>query len=386
MTTAAAGVATKEERQMRGILTRLVLALAVLAALVVAGCGSSSGGGTGTTGGSGGGKSVRVALVETGPKDDGGWNSNFLRAMGQMDRLAPGAQTTIVADVNPGSQGQTTLDTLATQGYDLVVSNGIFASDVAKVAPRHPDTKFLTAYDNVARDNRSAYATADEQGGYLIGMLAGMSTRSGTIGYVGNYAQPGSQRVLDGIMLGARAVRRDAIIKRLLVNSYYDPTKERQAASALADDGADVLIQDNASPASASVAEQRGLKYVGWSNDRRQQAPRAWLGGFTYEWAPIIANAANAIADGTWKPENVHLGLERGAISLLPFGTDVPKDVQAKVEQARKQLASGDLHVFTGPITDATGRVVVADGETIETPAALNSCCSWVVQGIQGQG
>src|SRR5262249_15258298 len=151
-----------------------------------------------------------------------------------------GAESTIVADVDPGSQAQSTIDTLATQGYNLIVLNGVFNSDLDKVAARYPDVTFLNQYDTVVRDNRAPYATADEVGGYLIGMLAGAATRSGTIGYVGNYAVPGNQRTLNSIALGAQAMNRDIVIKRLLVNSYYDPTKERQAASALADAGADV--------------------------------------------------------------------------------------------------------------------------------------------------
>lgn len=372
---------------MRSIRARFpaALAAAVGLAAVVGGCGSDDSSADGAGGAGASRDGVRVALVETGPKDDGGWNSSFLRAMEEMKTLAPDAETTIVANVEPGSQGQTTMDTLASQGYDLIVLNGNFANDLGRVAPKYPDVRFISQYDDVAQDNRAPYSTADEIGGYLIGMLAGLSTETGTIGYVGNYATPGNQRALNGIMLGAKSVREDAVIRRLLVNSFYDPTKERQAASALADDGADVLIQDNASPASASVAEQRGIKYIGWANDRRQQAPEAWLGGFVHDWAPIIADATEKVADGTWQPDVVH-GVEEPTIELLPFGDSVPQDVQKQIEAARDKLVSGEMQVFEGPITDSSGKVVVPEGDAIAEPAELNTCCDWLVQGIQGQG
>lgn len=373
---------------MRTIHARLAAVLALAVALAAfAGCGGSSssddGGGSDTGSGS---DRVRVALVETGPKDDGGWNSAFLRAVNNLRTAAPEADTTIVADVDPGSQGQTTLNTLATQGYELIITNGNFAGDVTKVAPRYPDTKFLVQYDDKASGNRAAYSNADEVGGYLIGMLAGAATRSDVIGYVGNYPIPGSQRVLDAIELGAQSMNRDATIKRLLVNSYYDPTKERQAASALADDGADVLIQDNASPATASVAKQRGLKYVGWSADHSDAAGDAWLGGFLHDWTPILAAAVKRVAADDWDASVMHGVRGERPVELLPFGDAVPQDVREQVDRAYEDMLSGELVIFRGPIVDNGGKVVVPEGQTIEDPRALSGCCSWLVKGIQGQG
>ncbi|HEX4804936.1 MAG TPA: BMP family ABC transporter substrate-binding protein [Conexibacter sp.] len=361
-----------------------VLAL-VLALAALAGCGSTKSSGGGGTSGSGG-KSVRFALVETGPKDDGGWNTNFLHGVRALPRLAPGTATTIVADVNPGSQAQSSLETLATQGYQLIAVNGNFAADVDKLAARYPNVKFLSTYDAKLAANKGIYGAADDEGGYLDGVLAGSTTKTGTLGYVGSYPLPATKRVLDAFMLGAQSVRPGVKVKVLWVNSYYDPTKERQAASALADAGADVLMQDNASPASASVAEQRGLKYVGWAADRSADAPKAWLGGFNYDWGPYFAGQIKQVAAGSWKAVISHPGLKENGIVLFPFGTTVPQSVQQKVKQAEADIVSGRLKVFTGPITDTGGKVVVAKGAAIDSPTVLNSCCSWLAAGVQAQG
>src|SRR5262249_41425811 len=118
---------------MLEVLKRAPLAVLLVGALIAAGCGSSSDDSSGGSTTSSGGGDVRLAVVETGPKDDGGWNSNYLRGGEELARAMPGASVTFVADVNPGAQAQETLGTLATQGYDAVISNGNFASDVSKV-------------------------------------------------------------------------------------------------------------------------------------------------------------------------------------------------------------------------------------------------------------
>ncbi|HEX5146032.1 MAG TPA: BMP family ABC transporter substrate-binding protein [Conexibacter sp.] len=368
---------------MLEVLKRAPLAALLVGAVVAAGCGSSSNGsstGGGSSSSSGGG-GARIAIVETGPKDDGGWNSNYLRGANALARLVPGSSVTFVADVNPGAQAQQTMGTLATQGYDAVVSNGNFAADVSAVAPRYPKTKFYSSYDARTAPNKSVYQAGDELGGYVDGVIAGSMTRSGILGYVGSYGLPGTLRTVNAFELGAKSVRPDVVVKRLDVNSYYDPTKEQQAAEALVDAGADVLLQNNTSPASATVAEKRGVGYVGWNSDLRRVAPNAWLGGFTYDWAPYLAQIARGVKSADWRATVDH---PQDVTSFLPYGSRLPAAVKAKAERARKELESGQLKIFTGPITDNRGRVVVAKGQTISTPDQLNSCCTWLVQGVQG--
>jgi basic membrane protein A and related proteins len=376
---------------MRRALKHGFITFAVVSLLAVAvGCGDDA---EPAAGGGGGGakkaegeanEKITVALVETGPKEDGGWNSNYLRGIDTLQSELPNVEATIVADVNPGAQGQETFASLAAKGTRVLIANGNFAADVRKVAPDYPDTIFLGVRDDKTLENVGIYGAADEEGGYLNGILAGSTTKSGVLGYVGSYPLPAVKRVLNAFLVGARSVRPDATLKVVYVNSFYDPTKERQAAVALADAGADVLMQDNSSPASASVAEQRGLKYVGWAGDRRKQAPNAWLGGFNYGWGAYFVSAVKAVQEGTWEAAIDHPGVSEGVIEVFPFGSDLPDDVVAKVEEARDALASGELSVFAGPIKDVNGKVVVPDGSTISDDVELHNCCAWVVDGVSG--
>lgn len=365
---------------MAQVLKRAPLVLLLAGVLASVGCGSDGDDSSSESASSSSAEEVKLAIVETGPKDDGGWNSNYLRAAEALPEAVPGASVTIVADVNPGAQAQETLGTLATQGYDAVISNGNFASDVSKAAAQYPDTKFYSSYDEKTAPNKSVYQAADEIGTYVDGVIAGSMTETGTLGYVGSYALPGTVRAFNAFVLGAQSVRPDVVVKRLDVNSYYDPTKERQAAEALAEAGADVLIQNNTSPASATVAERRGLSYVGWNADHRKSAPNAWLGGFRYDWGPYLEEIATSVQRPDWAASVDH----PPAVEFLPYGSKLPADVKAKAEEARAALESGELTVFSGPIEDTEGNAAVPDGEELSTPEQLNSCCTWVVEGVQG--
>src|SRR5690349_17554552 len=82
---------------------------------------------------------VRLVLVETGEANDGGWNTNFLHGMQYFKRALPSVESKLIANVNPGSQGRQTLQTLAAQGWTAIVTNGNFGPDVAAIAPRFPE-------------------------------------------------------------------------------------------------------------------------------------------------------------------------------------------------------------------------------------------------------
>jgi basic membrane protein A len=300
--------------------------------------------------------------------------------MAYFKRAMPGVTAKLIANVNPGSQGKQTLQTLATQGWNAIVTNGNFAPDVATVAPRFSKLRFFDPYSSKPAKNVTIYGAGDEEGGYLNGILAGLMTKTNVIGYVGSFPFPATKRVFAAWVLGAQSVNPKVTAKVLWVNSYYDPTKETQAASTLVGAGADVLMQDNSSPSSATVAQRRHVMYVGWSADRRKQAPNAWLGGFNYNWGPILVQMAKDAAAG--RPGRIiHAGFRDRGVFVYPFGSSVPKSAAARVRKALAGLISGKLVIFKGPIVDSSGKVVLAKGKTIRTPEQLNGCCDWFVKG-----
>jgi basic membrane protein A len=70
-------------------------------------------------------------------------------------------------------------------------------------------------------------------------------------------------------------------------------------------------------------------------------------------------------------------------INVSPTGPAVPEDVLELVEEAKAGIASGELDIFAGPITDNTGSVMIAEGETIPREERTG-CCDWYVEGVEG--
>ena len=67
--------------------------------------------------------------------------------------------------------------------------------------------------------------------------------------------------------MGAWSVNPDVQVKIVWANTWYDPGKEGDAAKALIDQGADIMVQHTDSPAPLQVAENRGVLGFGQASD-----------------------------------------------------------------------------------------------------------------------
>lgn len=365
--------------------TRMLIGLFSIA-LIAGACGNdegTSGEPAGGTTAAQPGEGLSIAFVYDGALDDGGWNESHDRGRQYMVDNLPGVETVTVEEIAPGDQAQATFEDLATQGYDLVVGTTFMQDDALAVAPNFPDTKFITWGGWETADNVGAYSLATEEGRYLDGLVAGSMTESNIIGYSGGFAIEEVNRGINAFARGVQEVNPDARIVVVYTNNWYDPPKERQAAQSLVDAGADVLVHELNSPATASVAEKNGVYLIGYGFDQSSYAPESWLGTFTFDWGPYYLAQAQAIVDGTWEGSVYYAGIADGGIGTAPFGDAVPQDVIDLVEQRKQEITDGTLDVMAGPMTDNEGNVQVAEGDTIPFEERT-ACCLWLLAGVEG--
>jgi simple sugar transport system substrate-binding protein len=174
-----------------------------------------------------------------------------------------------------------------------------------------------------------------------------------------------------------------AQVKVVWLNAWFDPGRERDAAMALMDQGADVLAFHTASTAVMAAAQERGKLAVAYHSDMRKVAPDAQLLAVTHQWADYYQRRTQAALDGSWKSGNVWGGVKEGMIRVGWFGTRVPRAVQDEVLARQADIAAGRLQPFAGPVTDNAGRLVVAKGRALSDDQILTM--QFLVSGVQGK-
>jgi len=328
---------------------------------------------------------LKVGFVYVAPLTEAGWVRQHEEGRQAVQAaLGTRVKTSFVENVPEGPDAERVIRDLASTGHKLIFTPSFgYMEPTLKVARDFPDVRFesITGYKtaaNVAAANARYY-----EGRYLAGIAAGRMTRTNQAGYVAGFPIPEVLQGINAFTLGMRSVNPQAQVKVIWLNAWFDPGKERDAAMALMDQGADVLAFHTASTAVMAAAQERGKLAVAYHSDMRKVAPDAQVVAVTHQWGDYYTRRTKALLDGSWKAGNVWGGVKEGMIRVGYFGSKVPKAVQEEVLARQKDIAAGKLRPFTGPITDNEGKAVAAKGEALTDEQILSM--KFLVSGVQGK-
>lgn len=326
---------------------------------------------------------LRVAFVYVSPIADAGWTTQHDRGRRQMEKaLGERVKTTYVEKVAEGADAERVIRDLAAQGNRLIFTTSFgYMDPTIRVARQFPNVIFEHATGYKSARNVGTYNARFYEGRYLAGMVAGRMTRSGVAGYVAAFPIPEVLQGINAFTLGMRAVNPKAELKVVWTSSWYDPARERDAAHALMNQGADVLTHHTDSTATVIAAEEKGRYSIGYHSDMSRFGPKGQLTAVSHHWGDYYTKVALDVIEGRWKPSGVWGGIGAGFVELEAFNAAVPADVRQQVRARRDEIAAGRFHPFSGRIVDSQGRVRQESGTMSDD--ALNRV-DYYVQGVQG--
>jgi basic membrane protein A len=328
---------------------------------------------------------MKVAFIYVDPVGDTGWSYQHDVARRELERvLGPKVKTTFVESVPATADAERVIRQLAVAGNQMIFTTSFgYMEPTLRVAKLFPKIKFEHATGYKTAANMVTYETRFYEGAYLLGVLAGKTTKSNTLGYVGSFPIPEVIRNINAFTLGARSVNPKATVKVIWVDTWYDPGKERQAAEALIAQGADVLGQNTDSPAIVQVAEKHGVHAFGWDSDMSKYGPTAQLTANTENWTDYYVDEINKAMAGTWTGgRQTAQGIKEKMVVLAPLNKSVPPEVVKLFNDKQRGIVDGTLVPFAGPLKDNTGAVKLAAGSALthEQLMAIN----WYVEGVDG--
>lgn len=327
---------------------------------------------------------VRIGFIYLGPVGDFGWTYEHEQARKALqEHFGEKIKTTYVESVPEGPDAGNVLRDLAAKGHKLIFATSFgYMNYVLKVAKQFPGVDFehATGYKRAA--NVSTYNIRFYQGRYVQGLIAGRMSKTGVAGYIGSVPVPEVVQGLNAFIIGMRSVNPNARLKFIMVNSWYDPPKEGDAAKALMDQGCDIITQHTDSPAPLQAAAARGIGSFGQSTDMTRFAPHTQLSASIDNWTPYYIQRVQKLLDGAWKSTDTWGGFESGMLEMTAF-KNMPPDVAAQASQAVEDIRGGKNKIFTGPLKDQSGAIKVAAGTTMDDAALAQM--QWLVQGIEGK-
>jgi basic membrane protein A and related proteins len=309
---------------------------------------------------------LKVGFIYVGPIGDFGWSYQHDQGrLAMVKALGDKVETTYLEKVPEGPDAERAIEQLARSGQKLIFTTSFgFMDATVKVAKKYPNLLFEHATGYKREKNLATYSGRFYEGRYIQGLIAAKMSKSGVMGYIGSVPIPEVISGINATMIGAQTINPNIKVKIIWVGEWFNPGKEADAAKALIDQGADVIMQHTDSAAGVETAAKRGIPAFGQDSDMIKFGPKTQLTAIIDNWGPYYTERAKLALDGKWTSTDTWGGLNSKMVVMAPY-TNMPDDVKKLAEDTEAAISSGKLHPFKCP-------VVAQDGSTVECKGGMH--------------
>ena len=329
---------------------------------------------------------TKVGFIYVGPIGDGGWTYEHDKGRLAVEaQFGDAVETVYQESVPEGADAERAITQMALQGADLIFTTSFgFMEATLAVAEKFPNVKFEHATGYKTLPNVSTYSARFYEGRAVQGHIAGKMTKSNIVGYIASYPIPEVIRGINSAYIHAKKVNPDVEFKIIWAYTWFDPAKEADAATALIEQGADVILQHTDSTAPQAAAEKAGnVVTFGQASDMGEYAPFPRVSSIIDNWAPYYIARTQAVIDGTWESTQTWDGIGPGMVGIGEISDAVPADVKAEALALKAAMADGSYHPFTGPLKKQDGSDWLAEGEVADDGTLLGM--NFYVEGLTGE-
>jgi basic membrane protein A len=251
------------------------------------------------------------------------------------------------------AQREQALRRLAEAGSNPVVMTGFAFGDVlAKVAPDFPDTKFAIIDMVVDQPNVKSVVFNEHEGSYLVGMMAALASKSGTVGFIGGMDIPLIRKFGCGYAQGVKAANPDATVILNMTGTtptaWNDPVKGAELAKAQKAQGADVIYAaaGGTGVGVLQTAADEGILSIGVDSNQNYMHPGKVLTSMMKRVDNAVYEAFKEGVD--LKPGFNVMGLANDGVGYAMDENNaalVTAEMQAAVDDAAAKIKSGELVV-----------------------------------------
>lgn len=298
--------------------------------------------------------SAKPAVVySVGGKFDGSFNEAAYTGVQRF--IEETGESVAEFEIERQAQSEQALRSFAQRGYSPIVAIGFtHAAALAKVAPQYPETNFTLVDSVVEAPNVQSVVFREQEGSYVVGLLAAMASRSHVIGFVGGMDIPLIRKFACGYIQGARSA--DPQVK-VLVNmtgptpaAWSDPVRGGELARSQIEQGADVIIQAAGGTGTGVLQAAADAKVLGIGTDSNQNGlhPGRVLTSMRKRVDTVVYDNFMAAREDSWQPGIHVLGLAEGGLDwvLDEHNTAlITPEMEEAADAAAEAIAIGAIRV-----------------------------------------
>lgn len=336
----------------------MLLVVAMVAAFALTGCGGSS---DEEKSDDKEAKEVKAGFICL-HDENSTYDKNFIDAAKEACEDL-GVEYEIKTNIPEGQECYDAAAELVDAGCNAVFADSFGHEDfMIQAAKEFKDAQFFHSTGTKAHTEKldnyhNAFASIYE-GRYLAGVAAGMKLNEmikngdikeneAKIGYVGAFTYAEVISGYTSFFLGARSECKSATMDVTFTGSWYDETAEKEAANKLINGGCKLISQHADSMGAPTACEKKNVPNVSYNGSTVEACPNTFIVSSRIDWAPYYKTVIEAIQKGDKLDPDWTGTLKTGSVKMTEVNEKAAaKGTQDKLDEVKKQLEDGDLHVF----------------------------------------
>ncbi|MFZ6691208.1 BMP family lipoprotein [Undibacterium sp. SXout20W] len=261
----------------------------------------------------------------------------------------------IEVQVASDTQAEQMLRNLARKNVDLIAAIGFAqAQAVQNIAKEFPKSKFVII-DGIAKgDNVNSVLFKEQEGSYLVGVAAALTSKSKKLGFIGGMDIPLIRNFSCGYTQGAKATDSKIDVVQNMVGTttaaWNDPAKGGELARAQMERGVDVIFAaaGGSGMGTLQAVKEKGKLGIGVDSNQNYIHPGNMLTSMVKRVDQVIYDSFMEVKNGTWKGGVTYKGLKEGGVDWALDKDNrsvVSADVEKRVNAAKQDIISGKIKV-----------------------------------------
>lgn len=287
-------------------------------------------------------------IYDMGGKFDKSFNQAAYNGMEKWKKDT--GQTYLEFEVSSESQREQAIRRMAEKGASPIIAMSFSqASAIEKVAKEFPNLQFAIIDDEVKLPNVQSVVFKEQEGSFLVGVMAATASKSGKVGFVGGMDIPLIRKFQCGYEQGAKYANPKAEVFANMTGTtgaaWNDPTRGGELAKAQFAKGADVVFAAAGGTGSGvyQAAKDSGKLAIGVDSNQNYMQPGTMLTSMLKQVDVAVYNISKS-----FKPGLTVLGLKENGVGYAMDENNaklVTPEMKKKVEAAKADIVSGKIKV-----------------------------------------
>ena len=298
-------------------------------------------------------ESVSIAIIYSDTVDDKGWCQSMDAGVKRAIEMGHKIEYTPIESVAI-PDAPNTLDQLA-ENYDIILVHGAqFTAATTEIAAEYPEQVFaIGTSDQILGDNIFTYMPMSEEPGYVNGVIAAMTTKTGKVGIVGSTDGGDSARFVRGFVKGLNDTKPEVEYMLSWTGSFSDTVGAGDIGKTFIEAGCDVLVgpAQQAVGAIRVVDSAEGVTWIGQTTSQLNDFPNVVCAAADYDYSAVIIELLVRLSEGKTGGENIPLNYNNGGfIYTFSENTELmPEDAKASAQLSLdSMIAAANTVDFSG--------------------------------------